>query len=202
MAEHYFSPEPGAEHALRDIELDFEGERFYFQTDAGVFSREGLDEGSALLLRAVMDRVSGEVLDLGCGWGPVGTILARLCPACRVTMIDINARACQLAMENARRNRVSARVLCQDGLAGTMGAFDWILLNPPIRAGKETVYRLFRESAGRLAEGGTLAIVIRKQQGAPSAQRYLETLFGEVSLHCRKKGYHVYFCAGGKSDAI
>ncbi len=202
MAEHYFSPQPGAAHAAKEIRLEFQGESFCFQTDAGVFSRDGLDEGSALMLGAALGQLSGEVLDLGCGWGPVGILTARLCPGCRVTMIDVNARACRLASENAARNRVQARVLCQDGLGDLDQSFDWILLNPPIRAGKETVYRLFSESASRLKPGGTLAVVIRKQQGAPSAQRFLEGLFRRVSLHCRKKGYHVYFCSGGKSDAI
>lgn len=202
MAEHYFSKEPAAQHDYKEIELVFEGERFHFMTDAGVFSRAGLDEGSELMLRASLGRMSGAVLDLGCGWGPVGIITARLCPACRVTLLDINARACRTAEENARRNQASVRVLCQDGLENIGARFDWILLNPPIRAGKETVYRLFRESAACLRPGGTLAVVIRKQQGAPSAQRFLETLFSQVTLSCRRKGYHVYFCAGGNSDAV
>lgn len=202
MPEHYFTPQPDTEHNLREIEIDFGGERFCFLTDTGVFSRNGLDEGSALLLAAVLNQVSGAVLDLGCGWGPVGVITARRCPSCQVTMLDINARACQLAKENARRNHVKADVCCQDGLLGIGQLFDWILLNPPIRAGKETVYRLFQESAQRLCPGGTLAVVIRKQQGALSAQRHLERLFDHVTLYCRKKGYHVYFCAGGTKDAI
>ncbi|MDD4080466.1 MAG: methyltransferase [Eubacteriales bacterium] len=202
MTEHYFAPHPDARHDPREVEIDLKGTRFRFLTDTGVFSRGGLDEGSALLLGAVLDRVSGAVLDLGCGWGPVGVITARLCPSCRVTMLDVNARACLLAEENVRHNGVDAEVICQDGLNGTGQHYDWILLNPPIRAGKETVCRLFRESADRLNPGGILAVVIRKQQGASSAQRYLEGLFGQVTLHCRKKGYHVYFCAGGTNDAI
>lgn len=202
MTEHYFTPAPEAAQSPREISLDFRDEQFRFLTDSGVFSKNALDEGSALLLEAVLDQLSGAVLDLGCGWGPVGVITARLCPACQVTLLDVNARACQLALENARRNRVSVNLLCQDGLTGLEVRFDWILLNPPIRAGKDTVYRLFRESVQHLNPGGTLAIVIRKQQGALSAQRYLAGVFEEVRLHCRKKGYHVYFCTGGKSDAI
>lgn len=202
MSEHYFAPEPGTEHALREIEVVFEGVRFSFQTDAGVFSRADFDEGSALMLGAALDELSGDVLDLGCGWGPVGVIAARLCPSCRVTMLDVNARACQLSQANAKRAGVNARVHCQDGLKGIGESFDWILLNPPIRAGKETVYRLFRESRDSLRPEGRLVVVIRKQQGALSAQRYLETLFTRVDLRCRKKGYHVYFCSGGNGNDI
>ncbi|MDD2560942.1 MAG: methyltransferase [Eubacteriales bacterium] len=197
MAEHYFTPNPDAEHNPREIALAFGSQRFRFLTDTAVFSKNGLDEGSAMLLDAVMGQISGTVLDLGCGWGPVGVITARLYPSCQVTMLDINARACHLAEENARRNGIKAKVLCQDGLIGMEQVYDWILLNPPIRAGKETVYRLFRESAERLNPSGILAVVIRKQQGASSAKRYLEGLFCRVTLQYRKKGYHVYFCAGG-----
>lgn len=202
MADHYFSPEPMAQHAPREVTIPFEGNHITFLTDAGVFSRDGFDEGSELMLSAALDALKGDVLDLGCGWGPVGILAAKLCPACQVTLVDVNARACQLAEENARLNGVKAQVFCQDGLNSIAQHFDWILLNPPIRAGKETVYRLFRESAAHLKPGGTLVVVIRKQQGAPSAQRYLETLFSQVSLRCRKKGYHVYFCAGGNSNDI
>jgi 16S rRNA (guanine1207-N2)-methyltransferase len=202
LAEHYFSPEPSAEHAPREVSITFEGKKYTFLTDAGVFSRDGFDEGSALMLSAALDELSGDVLDLGCGWGPVGILAAKLCPDCRVTLLDVNARACHLAAENARRHGVNVQVLCQDGLSELSPSFDWILLNPPIRAGKETVYRLFRESSARLKPSGCLVIVIRKQQGAPSARRYLETLFSQVTLRCRKKSYHVYFCLGGNGNDI
>ena len=194
MGEQYFSPDPAAPSQPRALTVAFEGREYRFMTDAGVFSGDGLDEGTELLLTAALPRLSGRVLDLGCGWGAVGVIAGKRCPACEVTLCDVNERACGLARENLARNRVEARVFCGDGLGAVEGGFDWILLNPPIRAGKQTVYRLFRDSAARLTQSGRLAVVIRKQQGAASAKAYLETLFQNVALVLRKKGYHVYFC--------
>ena len=194
MGEQYFQAEPHSAHHPRIVQLEFKGERFTFETDAGVFSKGALDEGTQLLLDTVRPHLSGKVLDLGCGWGAVGVILSRLCPDCGITMLDINQRACVLAEKNARRNGVSPLVLCGDGLEMTEGFFDWILLNPPIRAGKETVYGLFRRSAASLNPSGRLAVVIRRQQGALSAKSFLETLFHSVSLEQRKKGYYIFIC--------
>lgn len=194
MSEQYFEAQPQSAHDIRRLQVQFAGHDFTFETDAGVFSRDGLDEGSALLLQAALPQLRGRVLDLGCGWGPVGIIAAKLKPGIQVTMTDINLRAVELSRRNLELNGVSAQVLVGDGLEAVPGSFDWILLNPPIRAGKQTVYRLFRDSAARLTPGGRLAVVIRKQQGAASAKACLETLFQNVALVLRKKGYHVYFC--------
>ena len=196
MSEQYFQATPGSAHRPQALRVDYGGVEFTFMTDAGVFSRDGLDEGTRVLLDATVPHLTGRVLDLGCGWGPAGVIAGRLCHGCAVTMSDINERACGLAKDNAARNWVRAEVHCADGLGGFEGIYDWILLNPPIRAGKETVYGLFRESAGRLAPEGRLAVVIRKQQGAPSAKVTLESLFHTVSLARRNKGYHVFICEG------
>ena len=198
MTEHYFTSSPGSAHKTRSFPLEYQGEQFLFETDAGVFSGDALDEGTRLLLDAVIPTLSGRVLDLGCGWGPAGIIAGRLRPECHITMTDINDRACALAEENKKRNKAQAGVARGDGLSAVQGDFDWILLNPPIRAGKQTVYSLFIQAGNRLSAGGTLAVVIRKQQGAASARTFLESLFSSVSLALRKKGYHVFFCREAK----
>jgi 16S rRNA (guanine1207-N2)-methyltransferase len=194
LTEHYFTSSPVSAHRTRSFLLDYQGERFSFETDAGVFSGDALDEGTRLMLDAAIPHLSGKVLDLGCGWGPAGIIAGRLRPDCRVTMSDINERACALAVENARRNKVQADVLQGDGLSAVQGDFDWILFNPPIRAGKQAVYALFRQAGDRLNAGGTFAVVIRKHQGAASANTFLEGMFSSASLALRKRGFHVYFC--------
>ncbi len=194
MGEQYFATSPAAASRPKELELAFEGREYRFVTDAGVFSGDRLDGGTELLLRATLPHLSGRVLDLGCGWGAVGVIAGKACPRCEVVLCDVNERACALARENLRRNGVVAKAFCGDGLGAVEGSFDWILLNPPIRAGKQAVYALFRDSARRLVPGGRLAVVIRKQQGAASAEVFLETLFQRVSLTLRKKGYHVYLC--------
>lgn len=198
MTDHYFSPDPGAAHQIRTVTVEFGGRTFEFHTDAGVFSKQGFDQGSRLMLDAALPDVQGDVLDLGCGWGPVGILVKANKPDARVTLLDVNQRACDLARENALKNHASVEVVCAYGLTETVGLFDWILLNPPIRAGKQVIYRLFAQSAHHLKQGGCLAVVIRKQQGALSAKEHLMTLFSSVNLVCRHKGYHVYFCREAK----
>lgn len=200
MSEQYFSAVPGSAHDRKTLRFSFLGRDYVFDTDAGVFSKDGLDEGTALLLATLLPELKGDVLDLGCGWGPVGTIAAAMRPGIRMSMTDINLRAVELARHNLAQNGVKAQVYCGNGLEQVKGDFDWILLNPPIRAGKQTVYALFEQSAARLKPGGTLAIVIRKQQGAQSAREYLGQLFTDISMPARKKGYHIYVCRRAENE--
>ena len=123
-------------------------------------------------------------------------------PQARVTMADVNPRAIALARRNAEQNGVRAEAVLSDGFDNLEGSFDLIALNPPIRAGKETVYRLFQEAAEHLSPNGALCIVIRKQQGAPSAQKYLSGLFHSVQTIARKGGYHVFQCEGSNHHAV
>lgn len=194
MSEQYFTSQPTSAQDMRSIKVEYGEKTFHFQTDAGVFSRDELDPGSRLLLDACLPRLKGRVLDLGCGWGPVGTIVSRLCTGCQVEMTDINQRATDLARLNLLKNKAQAQVFTGNGFGPLTGQYDWILINPPIRAGKQLVYQLFFDSSRHLRPDGCLAVVIRKQQGAQSAKDYLETLFPQVKLAARKKGYHVYFC--------
>ena len=198
MDEQYFAAKPQSGHHKRKLELVFRNQRLVFFTDAGVFSKDGLDEGTRLLLDACVNAISGRVLDLGCGWGALGIIAKKLRPDCDIVLSDVNERACDLTRENALVNGVKASVYCGDGFETIPGKFDWILFNPPVRAGKQTIYSLFEECAKRLNRGGRLAVVMRKQQGALSALARLQTLFGQAQLVCRHKGFHVYFC--GEAD--
>lgn len=196
--QQYFDRHPQSESQPRLIHVENEGRVFAFWTDAGVFSRDGMDKGSRLLLSALPEHLAGRALDLGCGWGAMGVIIAAMHPQARVTMADINPRAVALARRNADGNRVRADVIVSDGFDALSGAFDLIVLNPPIRAGKVAVYQLFQGCAQRLAQGGSLYIVIRKQQGAESALKYLRTIFEEAAVVERKGGYWVIRCTGGK----
>ena len=151
--EHYFTSRPETSGDERLITARLRGYEFRFWTDAGVFSRRGIDFGTRLLIETVRLPETGEILDLGCGYGPVGIACAKAAPSCRVTMVDVNQRALRLAEKNARLNGVSARVtiLESDGLCALSDRlFDAVLINPPIRAGKAVVYRLFAEAAEHL----------------------------------------------------
>ena len=194
MTQHYFTSNPQSAHDERAIQVELAGVRADFCTDAGVFSRDGLDFGSRLLIETVYPLLHGRVLDMGCGWGAIGVLLAKLCPDAQITMADINERAVALAARNARQNGVSAETLVSDGYENIAPSFDAIVTNPPIRAGKQTVYRILDGAKTRLAPGGRLFLVIRKEQGAPSAQTHLQGIYGHVELLARKKGYWILAC--------
>ena len=195
MAEHYYAKNPGVAHDERRVIFEVLGLKLECVTDSGVFSREGLDMGTRILLEALPE-ASGRVLDLGCGWGPVGVALGKRYPAAELVLTDVNERAAELAERNLRDNGVrNARVVCGEGFENVEGTFDLIALNPPIRAGKAVIYELFANAAARLNADGALYIVILKQQGAESAQKYLETIYRDVERVARDKGYWVLRCA-------
>ena len=190
MPDHYFTARPESEHHLRVVSAGVAGLTLSFETDAGVFSKGELDPGSRLLIES-MPPLSGRVLDLGCGWGAVGVALARLNPGLQLVMSDVNERALALAASNARRNGVEAVTYLSDGFDAVEGLFDHVVTNPPIRAGKAVIYGLFAASRERLKPGGTLTIVIRTQQGAPSALKFLKETFSQADDVARGGGYRI-----------
>lgn len=193
MGEHYYTQTPGSASDRRELTLEFRERTYRFATDSGVFSRGKLDKGTEVLLRAPY--AAGEkMLDMCCGWGPIGIVLAAENPGARVFLRDINTRAVALARENIRLNRLSnAEADAGDGFEGLEDTYDCIFMNPPVRAGKSLIYGLFDEAFAHLRAQGSLYIVIRKAQGAPSAKAYLEALFGQhrVETINRQGGYHV-----------
>ena len=190
MSEHYYTANPTAAHDERRIEVEIFGRTLAFTTDAGVFSRDGLDRGTEVLLKA-LPPLTGRVLDLGCGWGAVGAALGAANPALEIVMTDVNRRAAELARRNLAANGLRAEVLEGDGFEAVTGRFDAIITNPPIRAGKAVVYGLFERARDFLAPGGALYAVIRKQQGAPSALKFLQEKYDRAEIIDRSSGFHV-----------
>ncbi|MGZ0051228.1 class I SAM-dependent methyltransferase [Brevibacillus gelatini] len=194
MADHYYTNRPGAAHDEQQFSFVLRGKELRFITDAGVFSRDRIDFGSVLLIENMeMDR-HARVLDVGCGYGPIGLTAAMLADQGRVTMIDVNERAVDLARRNAERNGIkNVEVRVSDVYSAVQGEkYDVILTNPPIRAGKEIVHRIFTEGHGLLVEGGELWVVIQKKQGAPSALKKLQETYREVIEVDREKGYCIF----------
>lgn len=194
MSEHYYTENPTSESRPAEAVFTYRGHELRLTTDSGVFSRGELDAGTRILLAALPERLSGSVLDLGCGWGPVGICVAQENPDCRITFSDINLRALELARQNAQKYGVRGTFIHSDGFASIDGVFDSVITNPPIRAGKQTIYQMFSDSAAHLLPGGALYLVIRKQQGAPSAQKYLGTIFPKVEILDKSGGYWVFRC--------
>ena len=145
MPDYYYTQEPASAHKERSITARALGLTLTFETDAGVFSKNELDPGSRLLIES-MGALSGRVLDLGCGWGPVGTFLALANPQAQLVMSDVNERALDLARRNLKNNGAAAEVVESDGFESLEGTFDHVVTNPPIRAGKALIYALFDES--------------------------------------------------------
>lgn len=190
----YFDNVEGLAHQNLSFSYEMFGERFTLKSDAGVFSKDGLDDGSRLLLETIAKTDLGtEILDLGCGVGPIGLTLARLDPSRHVTLADVNLRALDCCKENAKSLGVEDQVtiIPSDVYSNIATSFSTIVTNPPIRAGKKVTYAMYAGALSHLNEGGSLILVIRKQQGAPSCQRYLETLFASVSVVSQHKGYRI-----------
>ena len=177
MAEHYYTNAPTSKHEERHISAQIGNRCLRFETDAGTFSKEHMDPGSRLLIDTV-PALSGRVADIGCGWGAIGISLAVKNPDAFIEMVDVNERALALAQKNAAENAVAnVRIFASDALAEVEAGLSYVVTNPPIRAGKQVIYGFFAQAYEKLLPGGKLYIVIRKQHGAPSAIKYLQTMF-------------------------
>ncbi len=193
MSHYYTKDNDRLDSDKRPVHFVVKGHKFTLDTDKGVFSKSGLDFGSRVLLESIETKVQDSVLDLGCGYGPIGIVIKKLYGS-KVTMVDINDRAVRLSAENAKLNFVTVNVLQSDGFSAVSGKFDWILTNPPIRAGKQVIYGWFERAKSFLSDSGRLIIVINKNQGAPSALTFLQSIYSQVDVITKKSGYHLISC--------
>ncbi|WP_408008929.1 class I SAM-dependent methyltransferase [Pseudalkalibacillus sp. A8] len=194
MGDHYYSSKPVSESNIKDWSFTLRGRTFKFYSDAGVFSKNEVDFGSRLLIETFeKPETEGGILDMGCGYGPIGLSLAASYPDTLVSMVDINERAIELSKKNALRNQVDNVTIYQSDLYERVEEKDFsaILTNPPIRAGKSVVHAIFEQAYDHLVKDGELWVVIQKKQGAPSAIEKMDSIFGEVEVVERKKGYFI-----------
>ncbi|MCL6444059.1 MAG: methyltransferase [Alicyclobacillus sp.] len=193
--EHYYTSNPKSTRRPAVVFARARGMEARLETDAGVFSRRELDTGTRILIETVRLDEDAYVADLGCGYGPVTAILAQVYPQTIWLLLDVNERAVTLAARNVQFLGGRARVVQSDGFSAVPSEqLDAVILNPPIRAGKQVVYRLFEEARQHLRPGGSLWIVIQKKHGAPSAKEKLGELFDDVQTVERSGGYHVLRC--------
>ena len=192
---HYFQDDPTLASNIKKISFEVHGISMALLTDNGVFSKGRVDEGSLAFLKVILPLDLGNnILDLGCGYGTIGLTLAIAKKEARVALADVNARALNMCKKNAEALNLSQRVtiLQSDIYEKIEGPYDSIVVNPPIRAGKAVTYRMYEEAKQYLIDGGSLFIVIRKAQGAESAAKYIESIFGNIKMLDRHKGYHIY----------
>lgn len=186
---HYFTNENLASD-IKKFNTKIKGHDFVFNTDNGVFSKGELDYGSYLLIENVLPIVSGKVLDLGCGYGPIGITINKLTGS-DVLMVDVNRRAVHLAKMNIKENCLSnIDAIVNDGLEGIGDKFNYIVSNPPIRVGKEILYNLIYSCRDKLLPNGEIYLVIRKQQGANSFIKDMEKSF-DVKIVDKSKGFFI-----------
>ena len=186
----YYEENPDSAHDIHELKVTLLGQHFSFLTDSGVFSKKMIDYGSQVLLNAVSFEAGKTLLDLGCGYGPLGIALAKV-QGVKPTMVDVNNRALDLARKNAEKNGISATIFQSNVYEQVEGIFDYIITNPPIRAGKQIVHEMIGESITHLNSGGSLTLVIQKKQGAPSAKAKMEDVFGNATILKRDKGYYI-----------
>ena len=188
---HYFTDNADMSHSRRVIPFRFLGVNYKFVSDNGVFSKDEIDDGTQLLLSCLdFSSLNNGIVDLGCGYGVIAVIVSKITNS-EVLAIDVNPRAIELTKENSDLNNVKVKAIENNGLTNIDKLFSAIITNPPIRAGKETVYLLFDQAYEKLKEDGVLWVVIRKQQGAVSAVNKLNELFGNCLVVERKKGFWI-----------
>ncbi len=193
--DHYYSKDPVSKSEERIISYELQGNHFSFISDNGVFSKNHVDFATDFLLRTIYEEVHGDILDVGCGYGVIGICLSKNPKVSSVTMLDINHRALDLTSRNIASNKAkNARVVESNGLEEINNLYDTIMTNPPIRAGKEVIYQIYKESKEHLKNQGVLWIVINKKHGAPSTIRYLTELFNNCEIVDKKAGFHVLKC--------
>ncbi|KTF04797.1 MULTISPECIES: class I SAM-dependent methyltransferase [Trueperella] len=193
MSEHYFSSHPTSDSAVRQIDVRLLGEDYRVSTTAGIFSPQGLDKGTAVLLHKtpLPELPAGStIVDLGCGWGPLTLALARHYPASTVIGIDVNERARALTAKNADDAGL-ANVRVAEGPDNATAHIDLLWSNPPIRIGKEALHELLTTWLVRLAPTGVAYLVVQRNLGADSLASWLTEQGFATSKLRSQKGYRV-----------
>lgn len=196
MSNHYYSEkQDDLKSNPNSYTFNFRNNKLIFTSDIGVFSKKYIDFGSYTLIDAFTPDMSKKtLLDVGCGYGPIGITLGKLYPYLNIKMIDINERAVSLAKKNIEQNKAQNVEVLKSNIYENINEeekYDYILTNPPIRAGKKVIYEIYDGALKHLNENGQLWVVIQKKQGAPSTISHLEDKFGNCEVVCKEKGYFI-----------
>ena len=198
MTNYYYTENPDVVHDEKVWNFTLLGNDLTFTTDNGVFSKSRVDFGTCVMLDALAEYeatnlAQAKILDVGCGYGPIGLALAKKWPACTVDMVDVNNLAMELGKRNAQNNGITNVEIFPSNQYEQVQAtdYDFILTNPPIRAGKPVVHGILTGAYDHLKVGGSLVVVIQKKQGAPSAQKKMEEVFGNCQVLKKNKGYFI-----------
>lgn len=189
----YFDEDKNLKQQKKLIKINYENKQYDLFTTNGVFSKEKFDYGTRLLLEEITkNELEGRALDLGCGYGIVGVILANIYPNLTIDMIDITDRAIELSKENTK-NLVNVNVFKSNIYEKITEKYNYIITNPPIRAGKEIVRKFLKEACYHLNSSGELWFVMRKDHGVKSIIKELEEIY-KISIMNKSKGFYIVKC--------
>jgi 16S rRNA G1207 methylase RsmC len=189
---HYYSEKQTSILKLSKIKSELRCGQFEFYTGSGVFSIGKVDKGSEILINNAVVKDGWKVLDMGCGYGAVGIVMAKCYPKCKVVMTDVNKRAVKLARMNAKLNNVDVEIKQGNLYEGVDEKFDAIIVNPPQKAGKDICFLIIEKAKKYLKKDGLLQVVARHQKGGKPLQAKMEEVFGNVKDLVKKSGYRVY----------
>ena len=190
---HYFENDSNLKSEFREIDYKYESFSFSFLSDNGVFSKNYIDYGSKLLVETYLknENESKKILDVGCGYGFIGIVIG-IVTSSYVDMIDVNSRAVHLTKKNIKKyNDFKGSAFMSDAYENITSTYDVIITNPPIRVGKSKVLEILEDSFKHMNKDGALYYVIRKDQGALSIKKILETNY-KIELLNKDKGYFIY----------
>ncbi len=191
---HYFDrdADPTLSQSF-NLSYRFHEMTFTLRSDQGVFSHRHVDDASDLLMRSVHPKPDDSLLDLGCGYGVIGLVMARYYHA-QVTSVDVNPKAIALTQLNFQAYNLEAQIILSDSFSALQGStFDWIVSNPPIRIGKSQLYPMLRTAIEHLTPDGRFIFVMHKKHGVASAIRFLEP-YAALEVIQKAKGFHVVSC--------
>jgi 16S RNA G1207 methylase RsmC len=196
---HYFSEKPEIKSEKKIIKYTIQNKKFEFITDNGVFSKSKVDFGTDLMLNEFLKKNRNlksegiKILDIGCGYGVISVILKSFYPEASVTLSDVNERALELSEENLKKYNINGYEIIKSNVFEKIeGKFDMILSNPPIRAGKDTIFKIYTEAYEHLNKDGEFYCVIQTKHGAKSTQKKLVEIFGNCDTVTIDGGYRIF----------
>ena len=192
--QHYFIDKQHNKEDYFKYSFEFNDKTYTFKSVDNMFSKDGLDEGTRVLLNTVVNKVelSGSVLDLGCGIGSIGVVLKNEFPNINIDMVDINDTALSLARENCDNNNAKPNNIFNSNLYNNIdNKYNYIVTNPPIKVGKEILFGVVSGAKEHLADNGEIVLVIRKSHGQESMKKHMINTFGNCTILKRDKGYYI-----------